>query len=85
MDIRQRLAFNLKRLREERGLSQEQFAFDAGIHRTYISDLERSARNPTIAIVARIAKAFDVFEGDLLLHPANYRGNLRPKKSEPHA
>lgn len=69
MDIRERLAHNLKRLRMERGLSQEQFAFEAGIHRTYISDLERNARNPTITIIAKIAKAFGVPEGDLFLDP----------------
>lgn len=66
VDIRERLAFNLRRLRKERGLSQEDFAFEADIHRTYISDLERGARNPTISIVEKLAKALDVFEGELL-------------------
>lgn len=65
MDIRERLAFNLRRLRRERGLSQEDFAFEAEIHRTYISDLERAARNPTILIVQKLAKSLDVTEGEL--------------------
>lgn len=67
MDIRERLAFNMKRLRKEKGLSQEQFAFEAGIHRTYISDLERGSRNPTISIIEKIADSFGVCEGDLFL------------------
>lgn len=66
MDVRQRLAVNLRRLRSQKGLSQEQFAFDAGIHRTYISDLERGTRNPTITVVERLAKCLDVTMGALL-------------------
>ena len=60
MDIRQRLGRNLRRLRDEKGLSQEAFAHEAGIHRTYISDIERGARNPTITVVEKIALALDV-------------------------
>jgi transcriptional regulator with XRE-family HTH domain len=66
VDIRQRLATNVRRLRQEKGLSQEQFAFEAKIHRTYISDLERGARNPTIKVVEQLAKALDVTASDLL-------------------
>ena len=69
MDIRERLAFNMKRLRKERGLSQEQFAFEAGIHRTYISDLERGSRNPTITVIQKIAESLGVIEGELLKYP----------------
>jgi transcriptional regulator with XRE-family HTH domain len=66
VDVRQRLAANLRRLRSQKGLSQEQFAFDAGIHRTYISDLERGTRNPTITVVEKLAKSLDVPIGALL-------------------
>jgi transcriptional regulator with XRE-family HTH domain len=66
VDIRQRLAANLKRLRLERGLSQEKFAFEVDIHRTYISDLERGARNPTIALVEKLSSFFGVSAGELL-------------------
>lgn len=66
MNIKQRLGFNLRKLRLEKGLSQEDFAFDAGLHRTYVSDIERGARNPTIEIVEKIANALDVQPGDLL-------------------
>ncbi len=66
MDIRRRLAKNLKRLRQERGLSQEKFAFEVDIHRTYISDLERGARNPTISVIDKLAKYLRVSAGELL-------------------
>ncbi|WP_083276808.1 helix-turn-helix domain-containing protein [Sphingobium phenoxybenzoativorans] len=66
MDVRQRLAANLRRLRQERELSQEQFAFEAGIHRTYVSDLERGMRNPTINVVEKLALYFEVPIGALL-------------------
>lgn len=66
MDVRQRLAVNLRRLRTAKGLSQEQFAFEAGIHRTYVSDLERGTRNPTITVVEKLATCLDVKMGALL-------------------
>lgn len=66
MDIRQRLATNLRRLRQERGLSQEGFAHEAGLHRTYVSDIERGARNPTITVVEKLAASLGVPPGRLL-------------------
>ncbi|MFI8683977.1 helix-turn-helix domain-containing protein [Brevundimonas diminuta] len=65
-DVRQRLAANLQKHRRAKGLSQEGFAHEAGIHRTYVSDLERGARNPTIEIIDRLARALGVTLGDLL-------------------
>lgn len=66
MDIRKRLGANVRRLRQARGLSQEAFADEAGIHRTYVSDIERGARNPTITVVERLAEALGVRSGALL-------------------
>lgn len=66
MDIRQRLGRNVRRLRVGKGLSQEAFADEAGIHRTYVSDIERGSRNPTITIVERLAVALGVEAGELL-------------------
>lgn len=66
MDVRQRLARNLRRLRQEKGWSQEEFADHVGIHRTYVSDLERGARNPTIAIIERLAKPLNVTASRML-------------------
>jgi len=66
MDIRQRLAVNLRRVRLEKGWSQEAFAHEADLHRTYISDLERGARNPSIEVVDKLAVALGVAVGALL-------------------
>ena len=66
MDIYQRLGQNLRRLRQQKGWSQEQFAFESGVHRTYVSDLERGARNPTIKIIDKLAKPLGVKPGLLL-------------------
>lgn len=69
MDIRGRLATNLKRLRAKHGWSQEQLAFEAGIHRTYISDLERGARNPTILLLEKLALPLGVPASVLIADP----------------
>ncbi len=68
MDIRRILGRNLARLRRERELSQEAFADLAGLHRTYISGIERGVRNPTITIVQKLAEALDVSVAELLEH-----------------
>ena len=52
--------FSVKRLRESKGLTQEALAEKADLDRTYISDIERGARNPGIKNVIRIAKALGV-------------------------
>ena len=66
MDVRRRLGLNLKKLREEQGFSQESFADHCGLHRTYISGIERGVRNPTVVILDKIAKALKVPAGTLL-------------------
>ena len=66
MDVRRRLGLNLKKLRDEQGFSQESFADHCGLHRTYISGIERGVRNPTVVIIDKIAKALKVPPGVLL-------------------
>lgn len=66
MDVRRRVGLNLKKFREERGLSQEAFADHCGLHRTYISGIERGVRNPTVLILEKIAKALKIAAADLL-------------------
>ncbi len=67
MDIRQRLGQNVRRLREAQGWSQEDYADRAGIHRTYVSDIERGRRNPTLTVIEKLALPLDVMPGDLLI------------------
>lgn len=66
MDIQSVVGSNVKRLRGELGLSQEQLAFETELHRTYISGVERGIRNPTVLIVERLAKALKVQPFELL-------------------
>ena len=66
MDIRQRLARNLRRFRDAKGWSQEKFAFEANIHRTYVSDIERGSRNPTIMVLEKLAAPLGVTPSELL-------------------
>ena len=65
MDVRRRLGLNLKKFREERGLSQEAFADHCGLHRTYISGIERGVQNLSLMALLRIARALDVSIAEL--------------------
>lgn len=66
MDIRRHLGRTVQRLRTERGWSQEELADQSGLHRTYISGIERGIRNPTVTILERLAKALKAAPADLL-------------------
>lgn len=66
MKIRARLAANVRKAREAKGWSQEDFADRAGIHRTYVSDIERGRRNPTITVVEKLARPFEMTASELL-------------------
>lgn len=60
------LAANVKRHRKLAGISQEELAFQCEIDRTYISKLERGVANPSLLILARVAKVLKVGIGDLV-------------------
>lgn len=66
MDIRVKFGERVRLRREELGLSQEEFAFQSGIHRTYVSGVERGVRNPSLTMVERIAKGLDMSFSELL-------------------
>ena len=66
MDIKAVVGRNVKQYREAKGLSQEQLAFEADLHRTYVSGVERGVRNPTVLIVAKLAVALGVEPSKLL-------------------
>lgn len=65
-DLVRVFAFNVRRLRQARGLSQEELADIAGVHRTYVGMLERGEKNVTIYNIERIALALHVRPGQLL-------------------
>jgi transcriptional regulator with XRE-family HTH domain len=66
MDIKKQVGFNIKKIRDVRAISQEQLALESGVHRTYISGLERGVRNPTVTIIQSLAVALQVTASDLL-------------------
>ena len=76
MDVRRRVGLNVKNFRQERGLSQEGLAFECGLHRTYVSGVERGVRNPTVVVLEKIAEALKVPAGRLLDEP------VRKQKSD---
>ncbi len=59
-DWRAILGKNVRRLRQQKGLTQEQLAFEAEIDLTYVGGIERGKRNPSLLIMARIAEALSV-------------------------
>ena len=54
------MATNLIRYRRERGWSQEELAFESGLHRTFVAHVERQARNISLDNVERLAQALGV-------------------------
>ncbi len=74
MDVRKRVGLNLRKFRLERGLSQEALAFECGLHRTYISGVERGVRNPTVLVLEQIAMALKVPSSQLLEEDGGSRG-----------
>ncbi len=61
-----RLGNNVRRLRQKRGWTQDQLAAASGLHRTYISGIERGERNVSVVNMGRLALAFEVDPEELL-------------------
>ncbi len=66
MELREIFAANIKRMRKARGMSQEDLAFESGLHRTYISGIERGVRNVGLDNVGVLAKALGVDPSETL-------------------
>ncbi|MFN3523744.1 MAG: helix-turn-helix domain-containing protein [Phenylobacterium sp.] len=67
MDWRSIFGGNVRRVRQERGLTQEQLAFEASIDLTYLGGIERGRRNPSLLVITRIAAALSVPPVELLV------------------
>ena len=75
-DLRDVFAFNLRRLRHGKDMSQEELADIAGINRNYVSKLETGATYAGLEIIGKLADVFEIDAAELLKRPLK-RG--RPK------
>ncbi len=66
MDMRLLVGQNFRRIRLQKGLTQEQFADMSGFAQQYVSDLERGRRNPTVVTLYELAQALGVSHVELL-------------------
>jgi transcriptional regulator with XRE-family HTH domain len=69
MDLREVFALNLRRIRNERGLSQDDLAYEAGVNRGYLSQLETARYYASLKIVGRLAEVLSVEPAELLRMP----------------
>ena len=71
-----RVGNNIRRIRREQGLTIEQLSFASAVNKSYISDLERGVRNPTIVMLDRIAVALDIDVSELVNDPLKKKKTL---------
>ncbi len=77
MDVRELVGRNVKRIRLEKGMTQESFADVSGFSQQYLSDLERGRRNPTIVTLFELAGALGVGHVDLVLPDEVFRREMK--------
>lgn len=71
MDIRKLVGENVRELRQAKGWSQEELGYEAQLHRTYISQIERGVINPSVVVIEKLAITLGV-------KPATLFANWRP-------
>jgi transcriptional regulator with XRE-family HTH domain len=71
-DVRERFGYAVRLRREELGLTQEDLSERAGIHRTYLSDLERGTRNVSLINIDRLAAALELPASELFKRMENH-------------
>ena len=64
--VQVRFGVRLRQVRQDRGISQERLAELAGLHRTYVSSIERGERNVSLVNIERLAEALGVTMGELM-------------------
>lgn len=68
MNMQAKVGIRLKELRKAKGLSQEKFAFECALDRTYIAGIEQGKRNVSINNIEKIAKALNVSVTEFFNH-----------------
>lgn len=77
MDLRDVFARNLRRLRNERGLSQDDLAYEAEISRSYLSQLEKGVFFASLRIIEKLAVVLKIEPAELLKLPDRRRRKIR--------
>jgi transcriptional regulator with XRE-family HTH domain len=77
MDLRHRFATNLRRIRHDRGISQEDLAYEAGVDRAYVSRIERAVTYVGLEIIGKFAEVLKVDPAEFFKTPARI-----PRKSQ---
>lgn len=66
MNVEKAFAKILKKLRLEKELSQERFGYESGLHRTYVSQLERGLKSPSLHTLVRITNVLEISMSDFM-------------------
>jgi len=75
------VAWNLRRIRTERGLTIEQLAFDADIDASYLARIERGSANPSVDMLERVCSVLRVRIMELFIEPAPGAPMPKPLKA----
>lgn len=66
MNLEKAFGTELRKLREQKGFSQEKLGFESGYHRTYISQLERGQKSPSLKVIMGLARALETSASRLI-------------------
>ena len=77
MDLRQRFATNLRRIRNDRGVSQEGLANEAGVDRAYLSRVERGVTHVGLEIIGKLSDVLKVEPAEFFRRPTRSGGRKR--------
>jgi transcriptional regulator with XRE-family HTH domain len=77
MDLREVFAANLRRLRNAKGVSQDELAYEANVSRSYLSQLEKGTFYASLNVVGRLSVALGVEPAELLKIPQKRISRVR--------
>ena len=77
-EVQNRMGGTIRRYRQQQGLTQEELAWRAGLHRTYLADIERGRRNITVRVINNLARALKVSIAHLLAPPEEVQSVPKP-------
>jgi transcriptional regulator with XRE-family HTH domain len=69
MDLREVFAFNLRRIRHKRGLSQDDLAYVADISRSYLSQIEKGSFHVSLKVIGKLCEALQIEPAELVKIP----------------